>query len=139
VSSQRYRLPRPPTNVLTVVFAVVAVFFGLAFAGKALEGYRVHRHNVILQAEVSTLEEQQVQLRQRLEYVQTSEYVEQVAREQYKWTRDGETLVVPILRRRPAQQGSPTSSPQPTASAHELAPTSHWQEWWFLLSAPFDK
>jgi len=138
VSSQRYRLPRPPTNVLTVVFAVVAVFFGLAFAGKALEGYRVHRHNVILQAEISTLEEQQVQLRQRLEYVQTSEYVEQVAREQYKWTRDGETLVVPILRRRPAPQGSPTSSPQPTASAHELAPTSHWQEWWSLLSAPFD-
>ena len=138
MSSQRYRLPRPPTNMLTVIFAVVAVFFGLAFAGKALEGYRVHRHNVILQAEISALEEQQVQLRERLKYVQTSEYVEQVAREQYKWTRDGETLVVPIFRWRPAPQVSPTSSPQPTASAHRHPPTSHWQEWWSLLAAPFD-
>jgi len=138
VSSQRYRLPRPPTNMLTVVFAIVAVFFGLAFAGKALEGYRVHRHNVILQAEISALEEQQEQLRERLEYVQTSAYVEQVAREQYKWTRDGETLVIPVFRQSPAPQASPMASPQPAASAHEDPPTSYWQEWWSLLTAPLD-
>ena len=124
--------------MLTVVFAVVAAFFGLAFAGKALEGYRVHRHNVILQTEISALEEQQVQLHERLEHVQTSEYVEQVAREQYRWTKDGETLVIPIFRQRPVPQVSPTSLPQPTASAREHPPTSYWQEWWSLLTAPFD-
>ena len=124
--------------MLTVVFAVAAAFFGLAFAGKALEGYRVHRHNVTLQTEISALEEQQVQLRERLEYVQTSEYVEQVAREQYRWTKDGETLVIPIFRQRPVPQVSPTSLPQPTASAREHPPTSYWQEWWSLLTAPFD-
>ena len=138
MSSQRSRLPRPPTNMLTVVFAVAAAFFGLAFAGKALEGYRVHRHNVTLQTEISALEEQQVQLRERLEYVQTSEYVEQVAREQYRWTKDGETLVIPIFRQRPVPQVSPTSLPQPTASAREHPPTSYWKEWWSLLTAPFD-
>ena len=138
MSSQRSRLPRPPANMLTVIFAVIAVFFGLAFAGKALEGYRVHRHNVILQEEISALKEQREQLRERLEYVQTSEYVEQVAREQYRWTRDGETLVVPICRPRPAPQVSPTSLPQPSASAREHPPTSYWQEWWSLLTAPFD-
>ena len=138
VNSKQYRLPRPLANALTAVFAIIGVFCVLLFAGKILEGYRAHRHNATLYTEIAALEEQQEQLRKRLEYVQTSEYVETVAREQYKWTRDGETLVVPILKRHPAEDMSPTPSPEAIASAHCNPSTCYWPEWWILLLGPFD-
>jgi len=140
VNSKQYRLPRPLVNALTAGFAIIGVFCVLLFAGKILEGYRVHRYNAALQAEIAALEEHQEQLRKRLAYVQTSEYVETVAREQYKWTRDGETLVVPIFKRHPAEDMSSTPSPQPIASAlgNPSTSTCYWPEWWIVLLGPFD-
>jgi len=119
------------------VFFIGAVFFVLAFGGRALEGYRLHRYNATLRAEIRALEEQQDRLRERLEYVQTSEYVEKVAREQYKWTKDGETLVIPILKQDPAAAVSPTPSAHPVVSTHDKPPSCCWPLWWALL-APFD-
>ena len=137
MSSSKQRPPRPPTNALTVVFFIGAVFFVLAFGGRALEGYRLHRYNATLRAEIGALKEQQERLRERLEYVQTSAYVEEVAREQYKWTSDGKTLVIPILKQDPAAAVSPTPSAHAAASAHDKPPSCCWPLWQALL-APFD-
>ena len=108
------RLPLPPTDILTVLVSTAAVFFALAFGGKLLEGYRLQRHNAVLRAEIDMRQEQQKQLKQRLDYVQTSAYVEKVAREQYRWVKAGETLVIPIFRYRPATEPTPTSPTGPT-------------------------
>jgi len=138
VKSRRSRLPRPPINAITVLFSIAAVFFVLGFGGKALEGYRVRRHNETLRAELAALEAVQQQLRARLEYVQTSAYVEKVAREQYRWTKEGETLVIPIFRQTTAEPANPRPSPQPAASIPANRPTGRWPEWWSLLTASFD-
>lgn len=127
------RLPLPPTDILTVLVSTAAVFFALASGGKALEGYRLQRHNAMLYAEIEGRQEQQAQLQQRLDYAQTSAYVEKVAREQYRWVRAGETLVITIFQRRPV--AAPTPVP-PTGAATGTAvaqPASHWLEWWNLL------
>ena len=108
------RLPLPPTDILTVLVATAAVFFSLAFGGKLLEGYRLQRHNAILRAEIGVGQEQQDELQQRLQYVQTPAYIEKVAREQYRWVKAGETLVIPIFRYRPATEPTPTSPTGPT-------------------------
>jgi cell division protein FtsB len=128
------RLPLPPADILTVLVSTAAVFFALAFGGKLLEGYRLQRHNATLRAEIGMREEQQEQLQQRLDYVQTPAYVEQVAREQYKWVRAGENLVVTIFRHRPAVEPTPvppTGSPVGTTVTQAA---SHWSEWWNLLA-----
>jgi hypothetical protein len=131
-------MPRPPTNIVTVLFFIVAVFIILGFGGKALEGYRLRRHNEELSAEVAALEEQREELQARFEYVQTSEYVEEVARGQYRWTKAGETLVIPTYRRSPEEPGNPPATPQPVVSSPIYQPTSYWQDWWALLKGPFD-
>jgi cell division protein FtsB len=126
-------LPLPPTDILTVLVSTAAVFFTLAFGGKLLEGYRLQRHNAMLSAEIEAREEQQEQLEQRLDYVQTPAYVEKVAREQYKWVRAGENLVITILRSRPVVAPTPAPPAGPTTEKPTAA-VSHWPEWWNLLA-----
>jgi cell division protein FtsB len=126
-------LPLPPTDILTVLVSTAAVFFTLAFGGKLLEGYRLQRHNAMLSAEIEAREEQQEQLEQRLDYVQTPAYVEKVAREQYKWVRAGENLVITILRSRPVVAPTPAPPAGPTTEKTTAA-VSHWPEWWNLLA-----
>jgi len=131
------RLPLPPTDIITVLVCTAAVFFVLAFGGKALEGYRLQRHNAMLRTQSAALEEEQQQLQARLEYVQKPEYVEKVAREQYKWAKIGEKLIITIFRRRPAVEAAPTSLPS-TGEVPATQASSHWTAWWKLLIGQFD-
>ena len=138
MKSERRRLPIPPTDILTVLVCTAGVFFVLAFGGKALEGYRLQRHNALLHAEIAELDEENKELAGRLEYVQKPEYVEKVAREQYKWAKAGETLVITILRKRPAVPRPTPAARSATAGAGWSSTAPHWSEWWSLLVGPFD-
>ena len=128
------RLPLPPTDILAVLVSTAAVLFGLAFGGKLLEGYRLQRHNAMLRAEIGVRQEQQKELQQRLGYVQTPAYVEQVAREQYRWVKAGESLIIPIFPHRPAVEPTPTPPTEPTTESSATRPVSYWPEWWNLLA-----
>jgi cell division protein FtsB len=137
MKNRERRLPLPPTDIMTVLVATAVVFFGLALGGKALEDHRLQRHNTTLRMEIAALEERREQLEAHATYVQSPEYVEQVAREQYKWTKPDEKLVIPILQRRPAMAVTPT----PAQSANEpgaAQPASQWPQWWGLLTGSFD-
>lgn len=79
-------IPVAATDILTVLVASAAVFFLLAFGGKLVEAYRLERHNAGLEAEKAALEARRQTLVTELAYVQSPEYVEKVAREQWKWT-----------------------------------------------------
>jgi len=137
MKNRERRLPLPPTDIITVLVCTAAVFFLLAFGGKALEGYRLQRHNAMLRSQIAALEEEQQQLQARLEYVQKPEYVEKVAREQYKWAKIGEKLIITIFRRRPAVEAAPTSLSS-TGEVPAIQATSHWTAWWKLLIGQFD-
>jgi len=121
-------------DILAVVVSTAAVVFALAFSGKLLEGYRLQRHNALLNAEIERREQQQQGLQQRLDYVQTPAYVEKVAREQYRWVKAGENLVIAIFGSRPAAQPNPTSPTGSTTGTTVAQAVSHWPEWWNLLT-----
>jgi len=135
----KLHLPLLPTDLVTVVISTAAVFFLLAFGGKALEAYRLQRHNALLHAEVAALQQEQKTLEARREYVQTPEYVEKVAREQFKWVKSGEKLVIPIFRTpvNAAATPTPTTDSFSLSTEHNVSMT-HWSEWWRLLTGKFD-
>lgn len=131
MSNGKRRLPNPPADIMAVLAAIAAVFFLLAFGGKVVEAYRVQRYNTMLRAELAALQEEQKSLKARLQYVQTPQYVEEIAREQYKWVKPGEKLVIPIFQYRPADSMAPTPMVQLETSA---APSAcYWPEWLSLL------
>jgi cell division protein FtsB len=137
MSNREHRLPLPPMDIVTVLACSVAIFFILAFGGKALEGYRLQRHNAILGAQIAELKDEQAELEARLEYVQSAAYAEQVAREQYKWAKPGEKLVIPMFQRRPAVTAPQTPS-EPVGEVIASESTSLWPAWWRLLIGALD-
>jgi hypothetical protein len=137
MNKRERRLPLPPTDIVTVLACSAAVFFILAFSRKALEGYRLQRHNAILSAQIAELSGEQARLEERLAYVQSEAYVEQVAREQYKWAKPGEKVVFPIFRRHRVAVAPPTPS-GPAVETADSESMSYWPAWWRLLSGAFD-
>ncbi|MBC7232218.1 MAG: septum formation initiator family protein [Chloroflexi bacterium] len=132
--NRKQRLPNPPADIMTVLAAIATVFFLLAFGGKAVEAYRVQRYNAMLDAELAALQEEHESLKARLKYVQTPAYIEQVAREQYKWVKPGENLVIPIFQHRPVAPTPPTTITPSAIPATSSSPySSYWPEWFNLL------
>jgi cell division protein FtsB len=131
------RLPLPRVDVITVALGVVALIFVAAFGGKALQGYRLQRHNAALREHVEELEAETSELEDLLAYAQGPEYAEKVAREQYKWTKPGEKLIIPVFEETGAGAAEPSQSEPGSGLGSDEGPP-FWAEWWRLLLGPFD-
>jgi hypothetical protein len=118
----------PFTQIITIVVATMAISMIVDFGRKAAANYRIRHEEIRLEQEIAAERAKHEALLARREYVQTDEYIEHVAREELKWMRQGETVVVPIPFRKPL----PTPETTP-ALAKPLRGESHWQEWWALF------
>ena len=119
----------PFTQIVTIVVATMAISMIVDFGRKATANYRIRNEELRLEQEIAAERAKHETLLARREYVQTDEYVERVAREELKWVRPGEIVVVPIpLNRKPLS--TPETSPAP---AQSLQGESYWQEWWALF------
>ena len=119
----------PFTQIITIVVATMAISMIVDFGHKATAKYRVRREESRLEQEIAAERAKHEALLALEEYVQTDEYIEHVAREELRWVRSGETVVVPVpLNRKPL--ATPETPPPPTEL---LQRESHWQEWWTLF------
>ena len=119
----------PFTQIITIVVATMAISMIVDFGRKATANYRIRNEEARLEQEIAAERAQHEALLARTEYVQTDEYVEHVAREELKWVKPGEIVVVPVpLERKPVP--TPETPPAPTEL---LQGESHWQEWWSLF------
>ncbi len=79
-----------------LVLAVALLLFGLfayAAAQTATQTYRLRQAERQLQLDIGELSRQRGQLTGLLEYVESDEYIEAFAREQFGFVRPGETAV----------------------------------------------
>jgi cell division protein FtsB len=119
----------PLTQIITIVVATMAISMIVDFGRKATANYRVRNEESRLEQEIAAEKAKHEALLRRRTYVQTDEYVESVAREELKWVRPGEIVVVPIpVERKPLP--TPETPPAPTEL---LQKESHWQVWWSLF------
>jgi cell division protein FtsB len=119
----------PFTQIVTIVVATMAISMIVDFGRKATANYRVRREETRLEQEIAAERAQHEALLARREYVQMDEYIEQVAREELKWVKPGEIVVVPVpINRKPLP--TPETPPAPTKP---LQRESQWQEWWALF------
>jgi cell division protein FtsB len=119
----------PFTQIVIIVVATMAISMIVDFGRKATANYRVRREETRLEQEIAAERAQHEALLARREYVQMDEYIEQVAREELKWVKSGEIVVVPVpINRKPLP--TPEASPTPT---QPLQREYQWQEWWALF------
>ena len=119
----------PLTQIVIIVVATMAISMIVDFGRKATANYRIRNEESRLEQEIAAERAKHEALLARREYVQTDEYVERVAREELKWVKPGEIVVVPIpLNRKPLP--TPETVPAPAKLSQG---ESHWQEWWTLF------
>ncbi|MFQ5342730.1 MAG: septum formation initiator family protein [Anaerolineae bacterium] len=117
-------------QVMAFIGLILAGYFLVGFGKVALVGHQLRSSKAELQAEVAALEKDVADLEAEKAFVQTDEYIEQAAREEYKMSRPGDQVVVPLFEDDEvvSSQKAPQSAP-PT-------PGEPWRAWWALF---FDK
>ncbi len=124
------------TQFVAIIVAIVALSLVIDFGRKAAINYRIQQEVDRLEQEVAAARQEQQRLLALKAYVQTDEYVEKAARQELRWSRPGETVVIvrPIVRQA-------TPPPQPVRPSTEPSGAkSCWREWWALFfdSSPAD-
>ena len=118
----RIRFPTfgPAQMVLTLAVLLLGLF-AYAFLQTAAQSYRLRESERILFDEVQVLRQQHAELEGLAAYLESDEYVEAFARQQFGLVKPGETLVVVDA---------------PTSSASERVPGERWWEALFDTSLP---
>ncbi len=94
MAGKKDSIPISLTQFMTIIALVITVYFIVDFSDKALASYRIRRIEARLIQEIEEEKAERRRLEERLKYVQTDEYVERVAREELRWGKPGETLVI---------------------------------------------
>lgn len=116
-------------HVVAIVIVGLSVFLIVDFGIRAAELFQSHQTSAAVDTQLAQQLGLRDRLQQRLEYVQSDAYVEEVARTQLKWSRPGETVVV-IVSPPPAAVVPETSQP---AAPETVSDPSSWLNWWFLF------
>jgi cell division protein FtsB len=105
---KRKPIELPIAQFVAIIVLTLSVFLIIDFGRRAATGYRYNREKVRLQAQLNRAQQTQLQLLAQLDYIKTDAYVEQVARNELKWSRPGETVVVvlPKLEALPQREAS---------------------------------
>ena len=124
------RKKRVPVISLTQFVAIVTVTLALTmlfgFAYKMNSYARIRLEADRLQARFERVHAEHEALKARKLYVQSDEYMEKVAREEFKWSRYGDRLV--SVKTLPAPTPFPTSLLQSVPSFEPTVP--QWKSWW---------
>lgn len=84
----------PVAQFVAIVALSISIFLIVDLARRAAANYRVQREAYRLEQEVKAVRDYQARLLARRTYVASDLYVEEVARNELKWARPGETVIV---------------------------------------------
>ncbi len=98
---------------LVIIAVAVVVFLAWDFGHRMLDTMHLAQLDTQAGQQLSQLEEINQQLQQRKKDVSTDTFVEDYARENWKWTRPGETLFVPVATPVPPVPSAPVAAPPP--------------------------
>jgi len=111
-------------------WVLIALVVGILIMGdltrRMTDARRMERDGGALAVEVATMEAENARLQAAMAGAGDQAQVEEWARGEARWVRDGERLVIPL----PAPGSAPTPTPD---AAPVLQPPSALEVWWALL------
>ena len=109
-----------------VLMGIVILYLGASFARQASISHQRREELRELEAEIAATERGNVDLQERLEYVQSPEAAEKWAREN-GWAKQDEVSVVVVA---PSAHSSPSDA---RSATEEPKPSSNREAWWDLF------
>lgn len=119
----------PIAQFVAIIALSISIFLIVDLGRRAAANYRIQREADRLSAEVEVAHQRQARLLARRTYVASDLYVEEVARQELKWAKPGETVIVVL----PTPEAAiPHQQPAPLAEPEPLIDTPA-QAWWQLF------
>lgn len=130
-TKKRKQIDLPIAQFIAIIVLSISIFLIIDFGRRAATGYRVRREEEKLYAQLEAAQQTQQDLLAKRDYVETDIYIEEVARNELKWSRVGETIVVIM-----ATPQAPTSSPTPIKTTLPNQPAETPLQAWLALFFP---
>ena len=131
---RRRERPQQITSI-QIVFALIlsiGLLLVINFSGRIARGQQMEAERQRLQATITVLERQKLDLLRTRDYAANDASIEYWAHTEGKMVRDGEVLVIPV----PGNIEAPTPTPPPSIYLPTPAPesqTPNWRLWWSLF------
>lgn len=134
----------------TLIVLVMGAFFLFSFVNQVIRQAQLEQFREEVRADVARLSSENASLQQSVEYVESNDYAEQIAREQLGYARAGDTVLMPTF---PDQVISSTvntittttaltnsiNTNTPNTTPATIPPTivapiePNWMRWWRML------
>jgi cell division protein FtsB len=95
-TSTRRSLPLPLIRLTIVACVPLAALFVVSFARIAIADYQLHQRKWALERRIEGLKQENIRLKQRIDYLSSDAGLELLAREELGWVKSGDTAVVVI-------------------------------------------
>jgi len=93
-TKKRKPIELPITQFIAIIVLSISIFLIIDFGRRAATGYRVRREEEKLQAQLEAAQETQRALLDKRSHVESDAYVEEIVRNELKWSKPGETVIV---------------------------------------------
>lgn len=130
-TKKRKQIDLPIAQFIAIIVLSISIFLIIDFGRRAATGYRVRREEEKLYAQLEAARQTQQDLLAKRDYVETDIYIEEVARNELKWSRTDETIVVIM-----ATPQAPTSSSTPIKTPLPNQPAETPLQAWLALFFP---
>jgi cell division protein FtsB len=130
VKKKRPSAKVPVAQFVAIIALSISIFLIVDLGRRAAANYRVQREAERLNQEVETARSYQERLLARRSYVASDLYIEEVARQELKWARPGETVIVVMPTPEAATQAGKQEAQPATIAPIAYSPV---QAWWLLF------
>jgi cell division protein FtsB len=130
-ASSPFGVGRSGARLIALALGSLSLWLLINFVGQVVASAQMDRQIAEQQADIARSQAENQALKQRLDFAESPAYIEQIAREQLGYAREGDTVVLPTLPER-------MLAPLPAAPAPLPAPDSepNWRGWLRAFFAP---
>ncbi len=126
----------------TLIILVLGTFFLYSFVNQLIRQAQLEQFRAEIRANVARLKSENASLQQSVDFVESNDYAEQIAREQLGYARTGDTVLMPTF---PDQMvtGTVTTTTSNSLKKTPLlsiipppavaTPEPNWMRWWHML------
>jgi len=112
------------------ILIIVAGFFVVSFVNLVVRHAQLEQYKVTVTNDITELQVSNTELRQQVEYFESVDYAERVAREQFGYAREGDVVLMPTFPERTVLKSTPTAT-----TPSSVAPTEpNWVDWLHLFN-----
>ena len=120
-----------------IIMVVVFLLFSVNFVNQIIRQAQLEQYRDTLALEVAQQTTRNAQIKQQVEYVESSEYAELVAREQLGYARPGDMVMMPTYPNQTSESADAATTQQDAPAAVTGPMQPNWQRWWqFIQSTP---